>query len=92
MLTKEILKAMNPNTIITSGTITDNPQGINMTNSGKMLRWVAVRGGIADWTIYTHWAIHHEDYIKAHGDKIYNPKYIRMLVPCNEEAFKAYRY
>ena len=92
MLTKEILRAMNPKTIISSGTITDNPFGINMTNSGKMLRWVAVRGGIADWAIYIHFDIYDTDHIKAHGDKIYNPKYIRMLVDCDEEAFQAYRY
>jgi hypothetical protein len=47
MLTLQALKDMKPG-IFTSGTTTDNPDGVNMTNSGQALRWVAVRGGIHD--------------------------------------------
>jgi len=46
MLTLEDLKNLEPNTIFAKGIIVDSPEGINMARSGKMLRWVAVRGSV----------------------------------------------
>lgn len=91
MLTLKKLKEMEPGTIFDSGLIVDSPEGINMTNSKKMLKWVAVRGGIHDWCIYCHWSIVSHDYVKRHGDKIYSKDNIKKLVPCDDEAFKMYR-
>ena len=51
MLTIEKLKEM-PIGIFDSGTVSDNSIGINISDSGELLRWVAVRGGIHDWAIY----------------------------------------
>ena len=56
ILTLQDLKNMKPNTIFARGESIDSPEGINMTNSGKILRWLAVRGGIHDWAIYCHFA------------------------------------
>jgi hypothetical protein len=92
MLTVDKLKAMQPSTIFATGEILDNPQGLNMTNSNKRLRWVAVRGGIHDWAIYCHWAEHDQEWIKSQGDKVYNKHNIKRLVECDDEAFKMYRY
>lgn len=52
MLTLQELKDMDPDTIFATGTTTDDSAGINMTGSGRELRWVACRGGIWDWAIY----------------------------------------
>ena len=90
-LTLEMLKEMRPGTFA-KGEIVDCPDGINMTNSGKLLRWVAVRGGIHDWAIYCLFADNSYEEIRRVGDKIHNPKHIRKLVPCTDEAFKMYRY
>jgi hypothetical protein len=90
-LTLQMLKDMEPG-IFATGTVSDNPVGVNMTNSGKLLRWVAVRGGIHDWKIYCHWAEHDEQWIKAQGDKITNEDNIRKLVPCDDEAFGMYAF
>lgn len=92
MLTLEDLKNMKPKTIFVKREIEDSPIGINMTNSGKMLRWVAVRGGIYDWCIYCHFADKSYEWILKFGDKIFNKEDIRRLVLCEDEAFKMYRW
>lgn len=80
MLTKAMLEVMPPNTIFATGEIVDNPEGINMTNSGKILRWIAKRGWIYGWTI-----------LVREGDKVTGEHNIRKLVPCDDEAWKLYR-
>jgi hypothetical protein len=77
------------------------------SNNMTPVKWVAVRGGIHDWAIYhsmdanlckaeffdssDHLATAN-DQIANHGAKLYNPDKIREFVPCNDEAFKMYRY
>ena len=90
MLTIEKLKEM-PEGIFKAGTISDNPEGINMSNSGKLLRWVAVRGVIHDWTIYCHWADSSFEWIEKHGDKVHFKSHIKKLILCDDEAFQMYR-
>jgi hypothetical protein len=91
MLTLEKLKEMGPHEYFATGVTIDSPNGVNMTNSGIPLRWVAVRGEIPDWAIYIAWAYKDEVYIAKQGDKVHSPFYIRRLVPCDDEAFKMYR-
>ena len=91
-LTLADLKALEPETLFASGITVDNVNGINMTGSGKALRWVAVRGGIHDWTIYCHFADKSEYEVKSNGDKVFNKDIIRRLVPCDDEAFSYYRF
>lgn len=97
ILTIEKLQSYQPNTIFLQGILTDNPDGINLSNTENKVRWIAVRGDIPDWTIYAQnpnygelqWDIIN---ILKQGDKITNPYNIRKLVPCDDEAFKRYRY
>ncbi len=91
-LTLKELKEMMPDTIFARGTVSDNPVGVNMTNSGRLLRWAAVRGGIHDWAIYCHWAEKSYAWIKSYGDKVTSEANIQKLVPCDDESFKMYRY
>ena len=90
MLTLKKLKEMKPG-IFATGTTTDDQNGINMTGSGKALRWVATRGTIHDWTIYIHEAFFNEQYIKDCGDKVHNKKTVEKLVPCDSKALEMYR-
>ena len=78
MLTIEDLKAMKPDTIFASG-IKDG------------FRWVAVRGGIWDWAIYYQIPSWSNEEIARNGNKIHDNQTIKMLVPCDQEAFKMYR-
>ena len=91
MLTLEMLKELPAQEIFARGEVVDSPLGINMMNSGRQLRWVAVRGGIHDWTIYCHHAENPWYFIKAQGDKVCRPEHIKRLVNCDNEAFEMYR-
>ena len=91
MLTLQALKDMKPQTLIGTGLTIDNPTGVNMTNSDKHLRWVAVRGGIHDWAIYVHFATNDIDFVLRQGDKVHGKENIRRLVPCDDEALAMYR-
>lgn len=90
-LTTEQLREMKAG-IFAQGTCADNATGCNMTGSGKLLRWVAVRGDIADWAIYLHFADRDWDWIRRRGDKTHSKDNIRRLVPCSEEALAMYRH
>ncbi len=88
MLTLQELKAMEPHQVIA----TDSPSGINLSGSGNMLRQVAVRGEIHDWTVYAHLATNDVAYVRRCGDKVLMEAEIKKLVPCTIEAFRMYRY
>lgn len=95
MLTLDQLKAMAPDTVFATGTVENSPEGVYMESKypGRLLRWVAVRGGIHDWCIVCHWADEHDaEFVKQQGDKIMNKNHIQKLVPCTQEALKYYRY
>ena len=92
-LSLEKLKQLAPG-MFCWGESSDSSEGINMTGagSGKLLRWVAVRGDYWDWTIYCHWASNNYSYIAAYGDKVTDERTIKRLVDCTDEAFEMYRY
>ncbi len=92
MLTLELLKEMKPYTVFATGTALDNADGLFMSGSDKELRWVAVRGEIWDWCIYTLFADESIDTIRRVGDKVHMEENIKKCVPCDDEAFKMYRY
>lgn len=92
MLTLKQLKDLKPG-IFLKGEIVDSPEGINMINSGKLLKWVAVRGMIEDWAIYVGYDNEMSfDQVRDYGDKVRFEKNIKKLVPCDKEAFAMYRY
>ncbi len=92
MLTLKKLKEMDPRTIFAKGEIVDSPDGINMTGSGKLLRWIAVRGMIHDWAIYCHWADKSYEWIRRSGDKVHSKENIKRVVNCTDESFEMYRH
>lgn len=90
-LTAEIIDELKPG-IFATGTISDNPEGVNMTNSGRLLRWVAVRGYGPDWAVYVHWAENDTDYVAQSGDKVCTDDNVHKLIYMDESAFERYRY
>ena len=91
MLTLEQLKAMKPDTIFDSGQATDDASGINMDTTGRLLRWVAVRGGSHDWAIYCDLLYKTIDEVRDTGNKVHDRETVKRLVPCNDEALAMYR-
>lgn len=77
--------------IFDRGTTTDNDEGVNMTNSGNKLTWIAKKGGGNDWAIYVHFAGHDEEFVKEHGQKISDKDNIRKLISCDDEMMTKYR-
>ena len=93
MLDKKMLADMPPETIFATGLADDVEGGLFMANTHRELRWVAVRGhGPLDWAIYCHFSTRNIDWIRKHGDKVGQEAHIKMLVPCDNEAFASYRY
>jgi len=90
-LTLQMLKDMRPG-VFAKGEVIDSQEGINIMNSGRMLRWVASRGKIHDWAIYVLSANRSWQEVKDIGDKIFIDENIRKLVPCDDEAFSVYRF
>jgi len=71
------------------------------------VKWVAIRGGYHDWAIYhsldanfvsekylddTHHLNLDGQRIADHGAKLHNEEKIKEFVPCDDKAFKMYRY
>ena len=91
MLTVEKLDDLEPGTIFATGLARDVQGDLYMADTGSWLRWVAVVGGIHDWTIYCHFRTESEEFVKAQGDKVCCEDHIKRLVPCTDEAFRRYR-
>jgi len=85
-LTLQNLKEMEAGTIIASGV------DLYEELYKEPIKWVAIRGGIHDWSIYYGQPEMIDEYITAYGEKCHTESIIKELVPCNDEAFKMYRY
>lgn len=92
MLTLQQLKDMPEHTVFAHGETVNSPEGINMSNDGRSLRWVAVRGQTHDWAIYIGIISWDDAMIASNGDKVTDEANIKKLVPCDNEAFGMYRY
>ena len=92
MLTLQMLKDMEPGTIFATGVAQDDENGLFLANTGKLLRWVACRGGIWDWAIYAHFADNTDEWIQNHGDKVHDNRNIKKCIECDDEAFAMYRH
>ena len=91
MLTYEKFKEIAPGITFLKGILPDDPTGLHMTGSGKMLKWVAVKGWINDWCIYTYWADNDFSFIESNGDKVLDEENIRRTVPCDDSTLGRYR-
>ena len=92
MLTINQFNNIRNGLVFAKGEIVDSPDGINMSNSGEMLKWVAVKGYAEDWCIYIHFAHLGFYFVESQGDKVCMKENIQTLVPCDDEVFNSYRY
>ena len=86
---------MPPGTTFAVGVAKDEPGSLNMARTGKKIKWVAKRGeGMHDWAIYCYFNEPVEvtmGYVTSWGDKVFSEEHIKMLVPCDDEAYSLYR-
>lgn len=93
MLDIKMLIDMPAGTVFAKGEAMDSSDGLHMANTGRKLRWVAVRGHAqGDWSIYCQMATWNFDAIRRNGDKVSDPKNIKKCVPCDDEALAHYRH
>lgn len=118
-LTAQELEDMEPETVFQWGETTIEHPWFNnakpVSEGGTIepdgystkVKYVVLRGGIADFKIYhsldanlepnqyldgtTHLQRSYEDVLK-HGAGIHSEKVIRRIVPCTDEAFAMYRH
>lgn len=94
MLTLQQLKDMPVGYIFAKGMALDAEGVVNVANTGSMIKWIAVRGTIHDWAIYTdnpHQPLADFEQLRTMGEKLKNLKYVQMCVPCEKEALEMYR-
>ena len=113
MLTVKDLEETLPNTVFAKGYgfiehpwFNDAVNNLEPDGRSVKVKWVALRGGIADWKIYhsldanlekadyldgtDHLNASWEQVLRA-GAGLHNRDKIRELVPCTDEALKLYR-
>ena len=90
-LTMNILRGVIPLTILATGTADDNPDGLNMTNSGKKLRWILKLGQVGDWCVYVFWENYSIDYVSKHGDKVMSKNNLKNIIEFNDDVWNKYR-
>lgn len=69
----------------------DDPAGLHIANTGKELKWVAVKGYANDWCIYCHFASESFDSVEMNGDKVILEHNIQRVVPCTKGVYAKYR-
>lgn len=73
----------------------------------RLVKWVAVRGGVRDWAIYHSLGgnLCQEEYFDCdchllstwhqlahHGEKLHHMDEVRKWIPCTDDAFALYRH
>lgn len=89
ILTLALLKSMKPGEVFR--VVTTKYQTLYQTGDLE-LTFVCKRGGGLDWAIYGGLPTWGLERIKTNGDKVTGEGLIKSLVPCDDEAFKLYRY
>lgn len=91
-LTMEMLENAEPNSILFKGEIEDSPDGFHINRTGKMLKYVVCRGGVADWTIYAEDCYRDMSYeeVKRVGHKIMIEN-AKKVIEAEEEVWNRWR-
>ncbi len=96
MLTLELFKQIPDGDVFAMGILPDSLEGINMSGSGKLLRWIAKKGYANDWAIYCSFHDtpyeHSMEFIKAEGDKVHDTQNILACVNCDTKVLDLYRH
>ncbi len=92
MMTIEQFEQIPAGEVFRKGEIKDDATGYNATGSGKMLKFVAVKGGSGfDWAIYVGWSDWGYERIREGGDKVRGEKNITNIVGCTPAVLARYR-
>lgn len=94
-LTVEDLKEMDPGLVFARGSYYKTG---NVSEECKWVNWLAIRGTIHDWAIYSECSNHaftndsEWEHLKRLGDKVHSMQEVERLVPSTPEAREWYRH
>lgn len=91
-MNKQEFDALKPGEYLAVGTTSDSPRGLNMTNSGETLHWVAVKGWNNDWAMYCADSDSDSDCIRNFGDKVHDKQSIKNVIDVDDEVMQRYRH
>lgn len=91
-LTLEMLNRGKPFEILCKGEIEDSVSGFHLNRTGKIIKWVAIRGFVNDWCIYTESCYKNMTYqeICTNGDKILSST-AKKVINADKEVWGRYR-
>ena len=89
-ITMEMLEKAEQDSIIARGISIDCPAGLNMSNSGRYLRWLVKKMHGTCWTMYTHLLEKDWDCIERSGDTVTIESFIRNEIECTDEVISQY--
>lgn len=92
MITQQVFDSIKEDEVFATGYSIDSPEGANMSNSGRVLRWLAVKGYGKDFAVYIGLATQPDFYIKNNGDKVHDIHNLKKLLSCSDEVWKKYRH
>ena len=90
MLTYDEFLIIPNGTNFAQGEIVDSPEGLYMTGSRRILKWVAVKEYANDWCVYTHWMYNSVKYVVDYGDKVLFQENIENIIKFDDEVWKRY--
>lgn len=71
---------------------TNEPNLLNKEKHGRSVKFVCVKGGGNDWTMYSGPGFWPSEMVAKQGDKVYDEATIRFVSDCDNEMFKLYRF
>lgn len=89
-ITKNRFFKLMPEEIFASGESTDNAEGINISNTGKDIYWIAMKGKGKDWAVYYAWNSGLK-FIKDFGEKVRNIDVVKNLFEVDDDVLALYR-
>jgi len=90
MFTRDKLDKLDSGTIFASGIDFDGNDGIHLCNTGELLRWVAVRGGVDDWAVYADKARNSAESVRDFGCKLSKREALKLVMG-SEDFYNRYR-
>ena len=94
--TPEDLARIGNGHFFAKGIFIDGIDGFNIQGTENVVKWVAVKGDVEDWSIYYQppylgqlaWDFNQ---VAQQGDKLHHPVWIGKLVPCDNKMRQLYR-
>lgn len=95
--TPEDLARIGNGHFFAKGIFIDGTDGFNIQGTENVVKWVAVKGDVEDWSIYYQnpsdgFLASDFEEVALTGDKLHHPLWVMSLVPATPEMMQLYRH